>query len=160
MRAHLLSLPPAEAQALLARIGAEELGRILRLPPESIAPDAPVARLGLDSLGGLELRGALEARLGMSVPLSAVTEDLTIAGLAARMVEGLSGGAREAQLDTLIEHFEPGSTTAAGLLPPPEPTPADAATLPETMGAAPPAGKPAMAGPEPVPMTRPGAMET
>jgi acyl transferase domain-containing protein/NADPH:quinone reductase-like Zn-dependent oxidoreductase/acyl carrier protein len=135
MRAHLVALPPAEAQALLARIGAEELGRILRLPPESIAPDAPVARLGLDSLGGLELRGALEARLGMTVPLSAVTEDLTVAGLAARMVEGLSGGAREAQLDTLIDSFEPGSPA----LPTPEPTPADAATLPETAGA-PPAG--------------------
>ncbi|SHJ05109.1 Acyl transferase domain-containing protein [Roseomonas rosea] len=135
MRAHLVALPPAEAQALLARIGAEELGRILRLPPESIAPDAPVARLGLDSLGGLELRGALEARLGMTVPLSAVTEDLTVAGLAARMVEGLSGGAREAQLDTLIDSFEPGLPA----LPTPEPTPADAATLPETAGA-PPAG--------------------
>ncbi|HEY8612553.1 MAG TPA: beta-ketoacyl reductase, partial [Roseomonas sp.] len=136
MRAHLIALPPAEAQAMLVRIGAEELGRILRLPPESIAPDAPVARLGLDSLGGLELRGALEARLGMTVPLSAVTEDLTVAGLAARMVEGLSGGTREAQMDTLLEHFEPGVPT----LPTPEPTPADAATLPGTVGAAPPGG--------------------
>ncbi|WP_052401428.1 type I polyketide synthase [Muricoccus aerilatus] len=109
MRAHLAALPTAEAGALLVRIGTEELARILRLPAESIAPDAPVARLGLDSLGGLELRGALEARLGMPVPLSAVTEDLTVAGLAARMVEGLSGGAREAQLDVLLENFEPGT---------------------------------------------------
>ncbi|WP_338661187.1 type I polyketide synthase [Pararoseomonas sp. SCSIO 73927] len=131
MRAHLTALPPAEAHALLARIGAEELGRILRLPPESIGADVPVARLGLDSLGGLELRGALEARLGMAVPLAAVTEDLTVAGLAARMVEGLSGGAREAQLNSLLGQFEPGSSTPGPDTLTPEPTPADAATLPE-----------------------------
>jgi len=130
MRAHLAAIPPAEARALLTRIGAEELGRILRLPPESIGADAPVARLGLDSLGGLELRGALEARLGMPVPLSAVTEDLTVAGLAARMVEGLSGGAREAGLDTLIASFEPGAPHP----PTPEPTPADAVAGPPRSG--------------------------
>jgi acyl transferase domain-containing protein/NADPH:quinone reductase-like Zn-dependent oxidoreductase/NAD(P)-dependent dehydrogenase (short-subunit alcohol dehydrogenase family)/acyl carrier protein len=124
MRAHLLALPAEEARALLVRIAVEELGRILRLSPEGIAADTPVARLGLDSLGGLELRGALEARLGLPVPLSAVTEELTIAGLVARMVEGLTGGAaREAGIDTLLDRFEPGA------LPPPtpEPTPADAA---------------------------------
>ncbi|MBB5692176.1 acyl transferase domain-containing protein/NADPH:quinone reductase-like Zn-dependent oxidoreductase/acyl carrier protein [Roseomonas pecuniae] len=132
MRAHLAALPAAEARALLTRIGAEELGRILRLPPESIAPDAPVARLGLDSLGGLELRGALEARLGMTVPLSAVTEDLTVAGLAARVAEGLSGGGREAGIDALLDSFEPGAATP----PTPEPTPADAATLPPGAGSA------------------------
>ncbi|WP_198381367.1 type I polyketide synthase [Roseomonas sp. KE2513] len=125
MRAHLAVLPAAEAGALLVRIGTEELARILRLPAESIAPDAPVARLGLDSLGGLELRGALEARLGMPVPLSAVTEDLTVAGLAARMVEGLSGGAREAQLDVLLENFEAGA-------PAPPPLPGEPA-LPNKM---------------------------
>ncbi|MBP0491202.1 type I polyketide synthase [Pararoseomonas indoligenes] len=135
MRAHLMALPTAEAQALLARIGAEELGRILRLPPESIGADVPVARLGLDSLGGLELRGALEARLGMAVPLSAVTEDLTVAGLAARMVDGLSGGAREAQLNSLLGQFEPGSSAPGPDTLTPEPTPADAATLPDRAGA-------------------------
>jgi acyl carrier protein len=126
MRAHLLGLSPEEARALLIRIGTEELGRILRLPPESVAADAPVARLGLDSLGALELRGALEARLGMPVPLSAVTEDLTVSSLATRMVEGFSGGAREAGIDTLLERFEPGALPT----PTPEPVPADAALAP------------------------------
>jgi acyl transferase domain-containing protein/NADPH:quinone reductase-like Zn-dependent oxidoreductase/acyl carrier protein len=126
MRAHLLGLPPEEARALLIRIGTEELGRILRLPPESVAADAPVARLGLDSLGALELRGALEARLGMPVPLSAVTEDLTVSSLATRMVEGFSGGAREAGIDTLLERFEPGALPT----PTPEPVPADAVLAP------------------------------
>jgi NADPH:quinone reductase-like Zn-dependent oxidoreductase/acyl carrier protein len=107
MRAHLGTLPPEEARALLVRIGAEELGRILRLPPESLAADTPVARLGLDSLGGLELRGALEQRLGLSVPLAGVTDDLTLGSLAARVVDGLRGGGEEAQVAMLLEHFEP-----------------------------------------------------
>lgn len=107
MRAHLATLPPEEARALLVRIGAEELGRILRLPPESLAADTPVARLGLDSLGGLELRGALEQRLGLSVPLAGVTDDLTLGSLAARVADGLRGGGEEAQVAMLLEHFEP-----------------------------------------------------
>ncbi|UFN51372.1 SDR family NAD(P)-dependent oxidoreductase [Roseomonas sp. OT10] len=108
MRAHLLELPPEEGKALLLRIAAEELARILRLPADAIPADAPVARLGLDSLGGLELRGALEQRLGLSVPLAAVTEDLTLAGLAARVVEGLHGErGEEAQVAVLLQHFEP-----------------------------------------------------
>ncbi|MFT8245133.1 SDR family NAD(P)-dependent oxidoreductase [Roseomonas sp. BN140053] len=108
MRAHLSALPVAEARALLVRVAAEELGRILRLPAESLSADAPVARLGLDSLGGLELRGALEQRLGLSVPLAAVTEDLTIGGLATRVIETLQGGkSEETQVAALLEHFEP-----------------------------------------------------
>ncbi|MFC0410228.1 SDR family NAD(P)-dependent oxidoreductase [Roseomonas elaeocarpi] len=108
MRAHLTALPVEEARTLLVRLAAEELGRILRLPVEAMPADMPVARLGLDSLGGLELRGALEQRLGLSVPLAAVTEDLTLGSLAARVIEGLHGGrSEETQVAVLLEQFEP-----------------------------------------------------
>ncbi|MDO9711998.1 type I polyketide synthase [Paracraurococcus lichenis] len=89
LRARLRDAPEAEALALLREALAAELARILRLPAASVAPDAPLGGLGLDSLGGMELRLALEQRLGMPVPLSAVTETLTVEALARRMAEAL-----------------------------------------------------------------------
>jgi acyl carrier protein len=108
LRAHLLTLPPEEARALLRQVVREEAARILRLPAEAIPTDAPVAGMGLDSLGGLELRGALEQRLGMAVPLASVTEDLTVDLLARRLSDGLSGNrAEEDTVADIVEQFEP-----------------------------------------------------
>ena len=85
-----------------------ELGRILRLPPNAIALDAPLPGLGLDSLGGMELRTGLERRIGSAVALSAVTEDLTVETLARRMLESLSGApAEEEALAARIAAYEP-----------------------------------------------------
>ncbi|MBO1073055.1 type I polyketide synthase [Roseomonas marmotae] len=112
LRARLLEMPPEEARALLRQLVREEAGRILRLPPEAIPTDAPVAGMGLDSLGGLELRGALEQRLGMSVPLASVTEDLTIDLLARRLSDGLSGGRVEETVADMVEQFEPSQPAA------------------------------------------------
>ena len=113
LRAHLLTLPPEEARALLRLSVQEEVARILRLPPEAVPVDAPVAGLGLDSLGGLELRGALEQRLGMQVPLASVTEDLTIDVLARRLAEGLSGARPDEAIAQLVEQFEPSADAPA-----------------------------------------------
>ncbi|WP_160937552.1 type I polyketide synthase [Teichococcus coralli] len=108
LREHLLTLPPEAARALLRQTVREEIARILRLPAEAVPTDAPVAGLGLDSLGGLELRGALEQRLGMAVPLASVTEDLTIDLLARKLAEGLAGGQPvEDMVAHLVEQFEP-----------------------------------------------------
>ncbi|MCK8785796.1 SDR family NAD(P)-dependent oxidoreductase [Roseomonas sp. NAR14] len=111
LRERLRAAPPAEAAGLLRDVVRDEIARILRLPAEGIAADAPVAGIGLDSLGGLELRMALEERIGMQVPLSAVTEDLTIEGLARRIVEAMRSGGeagREAAARDLLARYEPG----------------------------------------------------
>ncbi|MFC3125134.1 SDR family NAD(P)-dependent oxidoreductase [Pseudoroseomonas globiformis] len=119
LRDHLLSLPPEEARALLRQTVQEEVGRILRLPAEAVPPDAPVAGLGLDSLGGMELRGALEQRLGMAVPLTSVTEDLTIDLLSRKLADALSGNrATEEMVAGLVEQFEPSAAGLADTEPP------------------------------------------
>lgn len=96
-----------DVAALLARLGPEgaldalrrgiarEVGRILRLPEGTIAPQHALARLGLDSLGGLELRTALERRFGLSLPLDGVSEEVTVDKLARRLLQALPA-AREA----------------------------------------------------------------
>ncbi|MBO1079810.1 SDR family NAD(P)-dependent oxidoreductase [Roseomonas haemaphysalidis] len=122
LRARLLALPPDEARALLRDVVREEAGRILRLPPEAIPTDAPVAGMGLDSLGGLELRGALEQRLGMSVPLASVSEDLTVDLLSRRLAEGLAGGRVEEAVADLVEQFEPADAPPPGPAPRQEPS--------------------------------------
>ncbi|MBR0679869.1 SDR family NAD(P)-dependent oxidoreductase [Roseomonas eburnea] len=107
LRAELRALPPEEARDRLVRLAQEEIARILRLPIAAIAADAPVAGLGLDSLGGLELRMALERRLGVQVPLAAVTEDLTIAMLAGRIAGVVLEDRAEQALQSLMDAYEP-----------------------------------------------------
>lgn len=112
LRAELRALPPDEARARLLALAQEEIARILRLPPEAVAADAPVAGLGLDSLGGLELRMALERRIGTQVPLAAVTEDLTIAVLANRMAGVVLEDRTEESVQSLMDAYEPAPTDA------------------------------------------------
>jgi NADPH:quinone reductase-like Zn-dependent oxidoreductase/acyl carrier protein len=112
LRAELRALPPEEARGRLVGLAQEEIARILRLPIEAVGADAPVAGLGLDSLGGLELRMALERRLGVQVPLAAVTEDLTIALLAGRMAGVVLEDRTEQTVQSLMDAYEPAPETA------------------------------------------------
>jgi acyl carrier protein len=92
----------------LLALAREELARILRLAPDAVRVDQPLPGLGLDSLGGIELRMALERRLGISVPLTAVTEDLTLAILVQRVSSVLfKADAEIAAVEVLIETHEP-----------------------------------------------------
>jgi len=112
LRAALRALPPGEARARLLALAQEEIARILRLPAGSVAANAPVAGLGLDSLGGLELRMALERRLGVQVPLAAVTEDLTLALLANRIAAVVLEDRTEQAVQALMEAYEPAAAEA------------------------------------------------
>ncbi len=108
LRARLLTLAPEAARAELLALARDEMARILRLPPEAVRVDQPLPGLGLDSLGGIELRMALERRLGISVPLTAVTEDLTLAILVQRVAGVLFKEDEDiATLEALIETHEP-----------------------------------------------------
>ncbi len=108
LRHRIQGLGEEEALALVRDAVRGELGRILRVPPASIALDAPLPGMGLDSLGGMELRSGLERRMGSAVALSAVTEDLTADLLARRMLETLRGDAPErADLEARLAAYEP-----------------------------------------------------
>lgn len=113
LRARLATLSRAEAEAAILRLVQEEIGRILRLPAEAIGAERAVTGLGLDSLGALELRGALEARLAQPVPVAGLSEELTVATLARQIAGAVLAPAAEAAIATLVESFEPGRVTAA-----------------------------------------------
>jgi acyl carrier protein len=108
LRARLLTMAPDAARTELLALAREEMARILRLPPEAVRVDQPLPGLGLDSLGGIELRMALERRLGVSVPLTAVTEDLTLALLVQRVAGVLFKDDSDiSTVEALVETHEP-----------------------------------------------------
>lgn len=115
VRERLATLPPERALAELCAAVVAEVARVLRLPEAAVPPAAPLAGLGLDSLGGLELRAALEARLGLRVPLAAVTADLTAESLSRRLLEALRGdtSAAAAEVEDLVDKFEPAAERPA-----------------------------------------------
>ena len=79
-------LDPLVADAAgLELLVAEAAARCLRLAVETVGRDVPFARLGLDSLGCLELAGDLEAALGVPVPADAVVECTTVRSLCAAL---------------------------------------------------------------------------
>jgi phthiocerol/phenolphthiocerol synthesis type-I polyketide synthase C len=112
LRATLQAMPRGEARAALIRLAQDEIARILRLPADAVPADAPLPGLGLDSLGGLELRMGLERRLGVQVPLAAVTEDLTIAMLATRIAGAIWEEGDTSLVETMMDAYEPPETVA------------------------------------------------
>jgi acyl carrier protein len=113
LRARLLAAPDDEALPLLRETLAAELARILRLAPGAVAADAPLAGLGLDSLGGMELRAALDQRLGVAASLGSLTETLTVEALAQRLLTELRRQRQDGGAEALMALHEPGATSVA-----------------------------------------------
>jgi len=86
---------PVTDRAAIEPLVAAATARYLRLPAEIVGRDVPFARLGLDSLGCLELAGELETALGISMPADAVLECTTVGSLCA----ALAGAALPEALD-------------------------------------------------------------
>ncbi len=61
----------------------------------------------------MELRAALEARLGTAVPLAAVTETLTLDGLARRIAGAVRAAPAEAEAEALLAAHEPSAAATA-----------------------------------------------
>jgi NADP-dependent 3-hydroxy acid dehydrogenase YdfG/acyl carrier protein len=59
----------------------DALGATLHLPQEGIDPDIPLPRLGLDSLGALDLRDRLKRALGVELPLPDLLGEYSLNGL-------------------------------------------------------------------------------
>jgi acyl carrier protein len=86
----LRNLPEAEAVDLLTQVLVEEVARILGCGVDRVAPRRPLVQLGMDSLMALELRTGLERRIGIDLPLMALSDNTTLHSLARRTIAGLS----------------------------------------------------------------------
>jgi phthiocerol/phenolphthiocerol synthesis type-I polyketide synthase C len=82
-----------DARRVVADALAEEVASILQLPVAQVDPSRLLADFGMDSLMAVELRTAVEARLGVNLPLFSLSERLTLTAMAARLVDPLFGNA-------------------------------------------------------------------
>jgi acyl transferase domain-containing protein/NADPH:quinone reductase-like Zn-dependent oxidoreductase/acyl carrier protein len=85
LAARLAALGPQSRRELLQSVVAEEAAAILRLPAGAIDLRRPLSEIGMDSLMAVELRLALERRLGIDLPLLLLAEGMSIAALAERL---------------------------------------------------------------------------
>lgn len=86
-------LSPTEIRDLLVEMLSEELGHILRLPPDRIDPRQSIFDMGMDSLMALELKLAIEEKFGVDLPPMVLSEGGTVLYLAERIRDHLTGQA-------------------------------------------------------------------
>ena len=87
----LEELDDDELGVLLGEALKKEIGEILHVSPERIDDDRSLYELGMDSLMGMELVSAVETRFGVTLPLMALSEGLTVSRLVHTIVRQLRG---------------------------------------------------------------------
>jgi phthiocerol/phenolphthiocerol synthesis type-I polyketide synthase C len=91
VRRLVATLPAPELAVELAAMLKQEIGGILRLAPENIDAARSIYDMGFDSLMGVELATAVEARFGVRLPVMAISESQTVTKLCARILAQLTG---------------------------------------------------------------------
>jgi amino acid adenylation domain-containing protein len=87
-RESLAAQAPAERRAMLAAYLRERAAAALGVPASAVS-SRPLTALGLDSLTAIELKGGVEAALGIPVPLSDLLGGIGVADLAEILLAGL-----------------------------------------------------------------------
>ncbi|MGM8849338.1 SDR family NAD(P)-dependent oxidoreductase [Salinicola halophyticus] len=95
----LASLAPEALYATLIDVLSKELAKILLIDEEKIDIHKSVYDMGFDSLMGVELVTALEARLGIQVPVMVLSEAGTLAKLCDYLMGKLRGDDTESDSD-------------------------------------------------------------
>jgi acyl carrier protein len=89
----------AEVLPALTEMVKQEIADILRMEAGKLDTAVPLQDLGLDSLMGVELMTAVEARFGIRIPVMALAEVGTIDKLARRIARELRRGKDAAPAD-------------------------------------------------------------
>jgi myxalamid-type polyketide synthase MxaE and MxaD len=83
-RGHLDALPPERRRPWLIGFIRDQVACALKQEPGRIDPDRALNSMGVDSLTAIEIKWAVEDRLGLSLPTSSLVAGPTIAQLADR----------------------------------------------------------------------------
>ncbi|MEM7547566.1 MAG: SDR family NAD(P)-dependent oxidoreductase [Pseudomonadota bacterium] len=84
---------------------AAETSRILRQPTSELDPRRPLTEMGFDSLMAVDLKMAVEERVGASLPLMSLSEGIGLADLARKLLDearGVVGGTEGPAMSDLV----------------------------------------------------------
>lgn len=104
LRERLAEISPDEATGLVVAVLTEEVARIMSASPSRIDPHQPLSEIGMDSLMAVELRLALESRLGIDIPILSLSDGTTLTKIAARIVLALSDESAGDMAQTVAQH--------------------------------------------------------
>ena len=88
----LSRLDNSERQPVVVNFLIGEIARILQMPEEKIAHNCTIQDLGIDSLMAMELATTIEVKLGIDLPVLTLADNVTLDGLANRIINMLDLG--------------------------------------------------------------------
>jgi phthiocerol/phenolphthiocerol synthesis type-I polyketide synthase C len=88
----LSRLDNSERQPVVVNFLIAEIARILQMPEEKIAHNCTIQDLGIDSLMAMELATTIEVKLGIDLPVMTLADNVTLDGLANRIINMLDLG--------------------------------------------------------------------
>lgn len=87
--ATLLATEPGERQKILEDFIQRQAARVLGMDAARLSITQPLDTMGLDSLMAMELKNALETKLGVQLPVSSLLQGPTISGLVMQTLQHL-----------------------------------------------------------------------
>jgi natural product biosynthesis luciferase-like monooxygenase protein len=98
LRELLATASESERPAVVERFVRDEVARVLRTDPTTLASGTELAALGMDSLMVLELQGRLESELGLSLPAAFLWRHPTLSAASAHLLSAWQGTLPESAL--------------------------------------------------------------
>lgn len=99
LRGLLVGLPFARAKERLVAWLVSHIAHILQVPEQAVSVTKPVSDMGIDSLMGVELGLMMQDSLGDDLPITAVSDALSILDIADRIVRHIHGETSSAGLE-------------------------------------------------------------
>ena len=90
-RQKIQSAAPDERNEVLGQAVRDVVGSVLRVKPDSLRDDQPLADLGLDSLMGVEIESLIESSIGVALPPTSLMRARTVGQIATLIAEHLGG---------------------------------------------------------------------
>jgi acyl transferase domain-containing protein/NADPH:quinone reductase-like Zn-dependent oxidoreductase/acyl carrier protein/SAM-dependent methyltransferase len=107
---------PDEVKEIVLGLLLDEIAVILRVGKAKLDPNRPLSEIGMDSLMAVELRIAIERRLGVEIPALMLNESVTLVAMAARIAQSLGGQVEaEREISVVLQHETSNEADAAEL---------------------------------------------
>jgi acyl carrier protein len=87
----ILAAAPEQRTQLLHDLLRDLMARVLGTGTDRIESDKPLTDLGFDSLMAIELAGQVESQLGVTFPLRALGDEVTLARLSELLARAITG---------------------------------------------------------------------